>query len=102
LREVIALHRRYLEEDRDLRWLRRKLAPLRRGIQELLERGSRGHRARTARLCQGLLCEYDALWTFCDVKDAVIPITNNTAEVRHEVTRDKWIRGKEGRLMLAA
>jgi len=29
-------------------------------------------------------------------------LSNNPAEVRHEATRNKWIRGKEGRLMLAA
>ena len=29
-----------------------------------------------------------------------IPFTNNAAEVRHEVARDKWTRRKEGRLML--
>lgn len=37
--------------------------------------------------CQGLLDEYDALWTFCDVQDLEIPITDNAAEraIRHAV-----------------
>ncbi|HEU4731194.1 MAG TPA: hypothetical protein VFT22_25045 [Kofleriaceae bacterium] len=30
--------------------------------------------------CAGLLEEYDALWTFCDVHDLQIPITSNAAE----------------------
>ena len=34
--------------------------------------------------------------------DFRVPFDNNLAEVRHEVTRNKWTCGKEGRLMLAA
>jgi transposase len=42
---------------------------------------------KTADFCAGLLEEYDALWTFCDVNDLQIPITNNAAEraLRHAV-----------------
>jgi transposase len=86
-REVIATHRRYLEEDHDLDWLREQLSPLRERIQGLLEQGARGRHQRTANFCAGLLEEYDALWTFCDVNDIEIPLTNNAAEraLRHAV-----------------
>lgn len=86
-REVIDTHRRYLEEDRNLDWLRAQLAPLREQIQTLLEQGARGRDQKTANFCAGLLEEYDALWTFCDVHDLQIPITNNAAEraLRHAV-----------------
>ncbi|MGH8302260.1 MAG: IS66 family transposase [Steroidobacteraceae bacterium] len=86
-REVIKIHRRYLQEDRDLDWLRVELRPLREQIQGLLEQGARGRHERTANFCAGLLEEYEALWTFCDVQDLQIPLTNNAAEraVRHAV-----------------
>jgi transposase len=86
-REVIKIHRRYLQEDHDLDWLRVELQPLRERIQELLEQGARGRHQRTANFCAGLLEEYDALWTFCDVQDIAIPLTNNAAEraLRHAV-----------------
>src|SRR5207249_11393967 len=32
--------------------------------------------------------------------DLAVPFTNNQAEVRHEVARDKWICGREGRQVL--
>lgn len=85
-REVIAAHRRYLEEGHELTWLEGELRPLRERISSLLEQGTRGRDARTARFCAGLLEEYEALWTFCDV-DAGIHPTNNAAEraVRHPV-----------------
>jgi len=41
-REVIKVHRRYLQDDHDLDWLREQLAPLRKQILVLLEQGARG------------------------------------------------------------
>ena len=86
-REVIKVHRRDLQDDYDLDWLREQLAPLRKQILVLLEQGARGQHEKTANFCSGLLGEYDALWTFCDVQDIEIPITNNAAEraLRHAV-----------------
>jgi len=86
-REVIAVHRHYLEEEHDLDWLGDHLRPLREQIKQLLEQGARGRHQKTANFCAGLLDEYDALWTFCDVKDIEIPLTNNSAEraLRHAV-----------------
>jgi transposase len=86
-REVIKIHRRYLEDGHDLEWLREQLSPLRDRIEQLLEQGARGRHERTANFCQGLLEEYDALWTFCDVENLQIPLTNNAAEraLRHAV-----------------
>jgi transposase len=91
MRGVIAIHRRYLEEGRDLAWLKHKLSPLRRQIKGLLERGARGHHERTAGFCAGLLEEYEALWTFCESGDAEVPPTNNAAEraLRHAVIMRK-------------
>jgi len=86
-REVVSVHRRYLEDGHDLDWLSAELLPLREQIKELLERGRRSRNTRTQNFCAGLLDEYDALWTFCDVEDLNIPITNNAAEraLRHAV-----------------
>lgn len=86
-REVIKIHRSYLQDNRDLNWLREQLQPLRKRIKALLEQGARGRHDRTANFCSGLLAEYDALWTFCDVEDIEIPVTNNAAEraLRHAV-----------------
>ncbi len=60
---------------------------MREQIQQLLEHGARGRHQRTKNFCTGLLEEYDALWTFCDVQDLEIPLTNNAAEraLRHGV-----------------
>jgi len=77
-REVIAVHRRYLEEGRELPWLCTELEPLRGRIRALLEQGGRGHNRRERSLCGALLAEYEALWTFCEVPD--VSPTNNTAE----------------------
>ena len=88
-REVIASHRRYLEEGLELTWLAAELAPLRERIETLLEQGARGRHERTARFCAGLLEEYEALWTFCEVPG--IEPTNNAAEraLRHVVIMRK-------------
>jgi transposase len=88
-REVFAAHRRYLAEGRELAWLRTELEPLRGRIRALLEQGARGRNRREANICAGLLAEYEALWTFCEVPD-VTP-TNNTAEraLRHAVIMRK-------------
>lgn len=77
-REVIAVHRRHLEEGRELAWLRAELEPLRGRIRALLEQGTRGHNRRERSLCGALLEECEALWTFCEVPD--VSPTNNTAE----------------------
>ncbi|MCA1696568.1 MAG: transposase, partial [Actinobacteria bacterium] len=68
-----------------LAWLENQLRPLRETIQALLEQGTRGRHPKTARFCGGLLGEYDALWTFCEVPG--IDPTNNAAEraLRHGV-----------------
>jgi transposase len=53
----------------------------------LLEQCARGTHIRTGNFAAGLLEEYEALWTFCDVPDLSISPTNNAAEraVRHAV-----------------
>jgi transposase len=58
--------------------LREQLQPLRETFHALLEQGAKSKHAKTGRFCAGLLDEYDALWTFCDVP-GVNP-TNNDAE----------------------
>jgi transposase len=58
--------------------LREQLHPLRERFRGLLEQGTRGRDAKTARFCAGLLNEYDALWTFSEVPG--ITPTNNDAE----------------------
>lgn len=90
-REVIAIHHRYLQDEHDLAWLRSELQPLREQIEQLLQQGARGHHQRTANFCSGLLKDYDALWTFCDVQNIQIPLTNNAAEraLRHAVLMRK-------------
>ena len=86
-REVITTHHRYLQDGHDLDWLRQQLRPLRERIRQLLEQGTRGRHEKTANFCQGLLDEFDALWTFCEVENIDIPLTNNAAEraLRHAV-----------------
>ena len=90
-RQVIAIHRVYLAEDRDLEWLAAQLQPLRDQISVLLEQCATGHHARTANFAAGLLQEYEALWTFADIPDLQINPTNNAAEraVRHAVLMRK-------------
>lgn len=90
-RDVIAAHRAYLEHGHDAEWLTAQLAPLRKQIRGLLEQCAAGRHARTARFAAGLLEEYEALWTFCDVPDLGIDPTNNSAEraVRHAVLMRK-------------
>jgi transposase len=84
-RQVIALHTEYLADAHTLHWLKGKLEPLRGHIQRLLEQGERGRHQKTANFCSGLLEEYEALWTFCEVQG--IAPTNNAAEraLRHAV-----------------
>jgi transposase len=68
----------------ELTWLEAQLRPSRETI-ETLQRGVRGRHLKTRRFCAGLLDEYDALWTFCEVPG--ISPTNNAAEraLRHGV-----------------
>lgn len=75
--------------------LREQLEPLRARFRELLEQGARGRHPKTARFAAGLLEEYDALWTFCDVP-GVTP-TNNDAEraLRHPVILRKVSGGTQ-------
>ena len=84
---MITTHHRYLQDGHDLDWLRQQLRPLRERIRQLLEQGTRGRHEKTANFCQGLLDEFDALWTFCEVDNINIPLTNNAAEraLRHAV-----------------
>ncbi len=86
-REVIAIHREFLTDGHDPDWLSDQLAPPRAQIRVLLEQCATGHHTKTANFAAGLLEEYDALWTFCDVPDLQIDPTNNAAEraVRHAV-----------------
>ena len=58
--------------------LRDQLDPLRKDFRELLEQGANSQDAKTARFCAGVLEEYEALWTFCDVPG--VSMTNNDAE----------------------
>jgi transposase len=88
-RQVIAVHRTYLQDAHDLAWLKAQLSPLRERIHTLLEEGTRARHQRTANFCAALLDEYEALWTFCEVPE--IQPTNNRAEraLRHAVIMRK-------------
>ena len=94
-REVFAAHRDYLQDDRDLAWLKTRLDPHRDRIEQLLKQGARGRHPKTARFCDGLLSEYVALWTFCEVPG--IDPTNNAAEraLRHAVILRKVSLGTQ-------
>jgi transposase len=94
-RLVIRCHRVYLEHGHDLPWLEAELRPLRDQIQALLEQGTRGRHRKTQNFCHGLLDEYAALWTFCEVP-AIDP-TNNAAEraLRHAVILRKTQLGTQ-------
>jgi transposase len=96
-RAVIAAHREFLTEGRDPDWLSAELAPLRAQIRALLEQCAAGRHTRTANFAAGLLEEYEALWTFCDVPDLAIDPTNNAAEraVRHAVLMRKLQGGTQ-------
>ncbi len=66
-------------EHGDRRRLKRQVAPLRRELKALLERGSKGKRHRFTRgFAKNLLKVWPALWTFVE-QDGVEP-TNNSAE----------------------
>lgn len=86
-RKVIAVHREFLTDGHDGDWLSAQLTPLRAQIRVLLEQCAAGHHTKTANFAAGLLEEYEALWTFCDVPDLQLDPTNNAAEraVRHAV-----------------
>jgi transposase len=90
-RAVIAAHREFLADGHDPDWLSAQLQPLRMEIRALLEQCATAKHERTARFAAGLLEEYEALWTFCDVPDLAIDPTNNAAEraVRHAVLMRK-------------
>ncbi len=75
-RKVIAVHREFLADGQDPDWLSSKLAPLREQIRVLLDQCAAGRHTKTANFATGLLDEYDALWTFCDVPDLQIDPTN--------------------------
>jgi transposase len=96
-REVIAAHREFLSDGHDPDWLAEQLQPLRTQIRALLEQCAAGHHTRTANFAAGLLEEYDALWTFCDVPDLHIDPTNNAAEraVRHAVLQRRLQGGTQ-------
>jgi transposase len=96
-REVIAVHRDYLEHGHDPDWLADQLGPLRAQIRTLLEQCAAGHHQRTANFACGLLEEYEALWTFADIPDLEIDPTNNAAEraVRHAVLMRKLQGGTQ-------
>ena len=94
-RDVFAAHRAYLQDDRDLAWLKSRLDPCRDHIEQLLKQGARSRHPKTARFCSNLLDEYVALWTFCEVPG--IDPTNNAAEraLRHAVILRKVSLGTQ-------
>jgi transposase len=96
-REVIAVHREFLTDGHNPDWLRTELAPRRQQIRVLLEQCAAGRHTTTANFAAGLLEEYEALWTFCDVPDLQIDPTNNAAEraVRHAVLMRKLQGGTQ-------
>jgi transposase len=96
-REVIATHHAFLADGRNPDWLSQQLQPLREQIRALLEQCAAGHHTRTANFATGLLEEYDALWTFCDVPDLQLGPTNNAAEraVRHAVLQRRLQGGTQ-------
>lgn len=96
-RQVIVVHREFLTDGYDPDWLSAKLAQLRQQIAVLLEQCATGHHTKTANFAAGLLEEYEALWTFCDVPDLGIEPTNNAAEqaVRHAVLMRKLQGGTQ-------
>ena len=65
-------------EARERAWLEAQLAPLKRELRLLLERGQRDGDPKTKRFCSNLLKLWPALWTFAS-HDGVQP-TNNAAE----------------------
>ena len=91
-RQVIAVHREFLQDRHDADWLSDQLAPLRHQIRLLLEQCAAGRHTKTANFAAGLLEEYDALWTFCDVPNLAIEPTNNAAEraVHHAVLQRRF------------
>ncbi len=94
-RDVFTAHRAYLQDGHNLAWLKAQLDPCRDHIEQLLKQGARGRHPKTARFCEGLLEEYAALWTFCEVPG--IDPTNNAAEraLRHAVILRKISLGTQ-------
>jgi transposase len=67
------------QHDGDRRKLRRQVAPLKRELRALLERGSKGKRHKLVRgFSKNLLKVWPALWTFTEI--AGVEPTNNRAE----------------------
>jgi transposase len=96
-RQVIARHRVFLEQGHDLAWLKAELRPLREQIHALLAKATRCRDAKTANFAAGLLAEYEALWTFCEIPELHIEPTNNAAEraLRHAVLMRKTQLGTQ-------
>lgn len=96
-RKVIAVHREFLADGHDPDWLTEQPGPLRTKIRVLPEQRVAGQHTRTANFAAGLLEEYEALWTFCDVPDLQIDPTNNAAEraVRHAVLQRRLQGGTQ-------
>lgn len=92
---IFAAHRRYSEGGGDLDVLKRQLKPVRAQIEGLLVQGARCRDKRTSTFCRGLLDDWDALWTFCEIEG--IPLTNNQAErgLRHAVIMRKVSLGTQ-------
>lgn len=87
--KVFVLHRKHLEGEKSLKRLKQELQPVKEGIHELLDQGSRSRHKKTRRFCIDLLGDWDSLWLFTQNSD--IPITNNAAEraLRHSVIMRK-------------
>lgn len=93
--EIFNYHREYLEGEKDLDWLKEKLSPTRKRLNDLLIAGTRSRDKKSASFCRGLLADWDALWTFCEIEN--VPLTNNQAEraLRHPVILRKISLGSQ-------
>jgi len=78
VKEMFALWHLYQQGSRNRWWLRRKIEPIREGVESLLAEGAVCGHARTQRTCENILKLKAALWTFVE-KPGVEP-TNNIAE----------------------
>lgn len=95
--QAIKIYHDHLAGDRGDRPLADQLKPVRDEMRTLLEALEKGRDERAASFAQGLLEEYDALWTFADVPDANLSPTNNRAEqaMRHAVIMRKLSGGSQ-------